>query len=134
MRRLANMLALIAALALATTACGGDKDTGLPSTSPSTTPSDHVTIVDSAFGPKEFQILINTEARWVQTGSLPHSVTADDDSFTSNVACSASDTSQCMKTGDEFKHLFTKAGTYPYHCVIHGGKGGSGMSGVIIVK
>jgi plastocyanin len=133
-RRLAHILALIAALAFVTTACGGDEGTGLPSTNPTATPSDHVTIVDSAFEPKTFEILVNTEARWVQTGALPHSVTADDGSFTSHPACSASDTSQCMKTGGEFKHLFTNAGTFPYHCLIHGGKGGSGMSGVIIVK
>jgi plastocyanin len=133
MRRFAHALAIIAALALVTTACGGSEDSGLPSTNPTSTPADHVTIVDSAFEPKTFQILVNTEARWVQTGSLPHSVTADDGSFTSHLACSASDTSQCMKTGDEFKHLFTKAGTYPYYCVIHGGKGGAGMSGLIIV-
>ena len=134
MRRLAHALALIAALALVTTACGGDGDTGSPSTNPTSTAADHVTVVDSAFEPKSFEIPVNTEARWVQTGSLPHSVTADDGSFNSHASCSASDTSQCMKTGNEFKHTFTEAGTYPYYCVIHGGKGGNGMSGVVIVK
>jgi len=134
MRRLAQSLALIAALGLVAAACGGDDDTGLPSTNPTATPVDHVTVVDSAFEPKSFEISINTEARWVQNGSLPHSVTADDGSFNSHPACSASDTSQCMKTGNEFKHTFTKAGTHAYYCLIHGGKGGSGMSGVIIVK
>jgi plastocyanin len=133
MRRLAHALALVAVLGLVMTACGGDDDTGLPSTNPTNAPADHVTVADSAFEPKSFEIPINTEARWVQTGSLPHSVTADDGSFTSHLACSAGDTSQCMKTGNEFKHRFTKAGRYPYHCVIHGGPGGSGMSGVIIV-
>jgi plastocyanin len=132
-RRLVHALALFAALALVSTACGGDDDSGSPSTNPTNTRADHVTIVDSAFEPKTFEILVNTEVRWAQTGSLPHSVTAEDGSFTSNVACSAGDTSQCLKTGNEFKHLFTKAGTYPYYCVIHGGKGGSGMSGVIVV-
>ncbi len=134
MRRLARAFALIVVLGLVAAACGGDDDTGLPSINPTSTPADHVSVVDSAFEPKSSEIAINTEAMWAQTGSLPHSVTADDGSFNSHPACSASDTSQCMKTGNEFKHTFTKTGTYPYYCVIHGGKGGSGMSGVIIVK
>jgi len=32
-----------------------------------------------------------------------------------------------------FEHTFTTPGTYPYYCVLHGGPGGVGMSGVVNV-
>lgn len=35
--------------------------------------------------------------------------------------------------GASFSHTFATAGSYPYYCRYHGGRGGSGMSGVITV-
>ena len=35
--------------------------------------------------------------------------------------------------GKTFSRKFTKPGTYPYHCAFHGGKGGEGMSGTVVV-
>ena len=56
------------------------------------------------------------------TGSLQHSVTADDGSFDSGV-----------KGSGTFVQTFNTPGTYRYFCVIHGAAGGLGMSGVITV-
>lgn len=60
------------------------------------------------------------EWRWIH-GS--HSVTADDGSFDSGVLCK----------GDTFQHVFGFPGTYGYHCTLHGGRGGVGMSGKVTV-
>ncbi|RMH35798.1 MAG: endonuclease, partial [Gammaproteobacteria bacterium] len=33
-----------------------------------------------------------------------------------------------------FRHTFTQAGEFPYFCSIHGGPGGVGMAGKVIVQ
>ncbi len=38
-----------------------------------------------------------------------------------------------VNTGNTFQFTFTQPGVYRYHCQIHGGPGGVGMSGVITV-
>jgi plastocyanin len=42
-------------------------------------------------------------------GGVTHNINADDASFTSGD----------MAPGTTFEHIFTVAGTYPYHCSIH---------------
>ena len=56
-------------------------------------------------------------------------VTADDGSFDSSNGTSAT-----LSSGQTFSHAFSSPGTFPYHCKIHGGVGGVGMSGVIVVQ
>jgi plastocyanin len=56
-------------------------------------------------------------------GPMPHNVQADDGSFQK----------QAMSTPWTFSHLFPDPGTWRYYCVVHGGPGGSGMSGQVIV-
>jgi plastocyanin len=82
-----------------------------------------VEVVDSAFEPEEVEISAGTTVVWTQTGSLPHTVTADDGTFDSGD----------MSSGDTFEYTFEEPGTYPYYCAYHGGEGGEGMSGVITV-
>ena len=133
MRRFSYVVGVFA-LALVASSCASGKATGLPAgPTEEASPSNRVLVIDSAFDPKTFEVASNTEVLWVQSGSAPHSVTADDGSFDSNPDCRA-DANKCMHKGNEFRHLFTQAGEYPYYCVIHGGKGGAGMSGVIVVK
>lgn len=67
---------------------------------------------------------------WTQTGSLPHSVTADDGSFDSHPDCASGD---CMQNGDTFSQSFSEPGEYAYYCRVHGGPGGVGMSGTVVV-
>ncbi len=63
------------------------------------------------------------QAGLVNKGQSVHTVTADDNSFDSGN----------LTVGAQFTHTFTQPGRYPYYCQMHGGAGGFGMAGVIIV-
>lgn len=93
--------------------------------------SADVTVVDSDYQPREVTVDTGGTVTWTQVGSLPHSVTADDGSFDSHPECGG--TGDCMGTGDTFAHTFAEPGTYAYYCRIHGGPGGVGMSGTVVV-
>jgi plastocyanin len=61
---------------------------------------------------------------WAWLGTmLPHSVTADDNSWDSGL----------QSSGFTYRRVFTVPGDYPYYCSIHGFPGGIGMSGIIHV-
>lgn len=90
-----------------------------------------VDVVDSDFVPSDVTVDAGGTVTWTQSGSLPHSVTADDGSFDSHPDCSGG--TDCMGAGDTFAHTFDEAGEYAYYCRIHGGPGGVGMSGVVVV-
>lgn len=90
-----------------------------------------VEVVDVAFEPSDVTIEAGGTVTWTQTGSLPHTVTADDGSFDSHPDCSGG--SDCMASGDTFSQTFDEPGTYAYYCRIHGGPGGTGMAGTVTV-
>ena len=64
---------------------------------------------------------------WTWSGASAHSVTADDASFDDPPSPGA-------KMTGTFSHTFSTPGTYAYYCRIHGGPGGGGMSGTVIVQ
>jgi plastocyanin len=149
----AGRLMLVVAFGALLAACGGgQKETGFPGVGESPTPTttatatstatrttgggggSRVEVVDSSFKPKEITVAVGAKVTWFQTGALPHTVTADDDSFNSSPDCSFSDQSKCLTTGKTFSFTFAKAGTFPYYCELHGNKGGFGMAGTVIVK
>ena len=134
MRRFAVTVAMMATIPFALGACASGKDTGLPvaPTTPAGGAATGVKIVDSAFTPQTFTVKAGTSVEWKETGVAPHSVTADDGAFDSSPGCK-NDTTKCLAQGATFEHTFAKAGRYQYYCVIHGAKGGVGMSGVIVV-
>ncbi|MFI5407602.1 MAG: plastocyanin/azurin family copper-binding protein, partial [Nitrososphaerales archaeon] len=83
-----------------------------------------ITVTNTSFIPAQKTITVGDIVRW--TNILGHhNVRADDNSFTSGPAAMAP---------WEYSHTFTSAGNNPYYCEPHGGPGGSGMSGVIIVE
>lgn len=77
-----------------------------------------VTIVDFAFQPSSLTVTKGTAVTWTNTGSVGHTVTADDASFTSDT----------IAAGATFSHTFGTAGTFAYHCSIH-----SQMHGTVTV-
>lgn len=148
MRRSSPVLVSVLALMLALAGCSQTKDTGFPAPKPeSPSPTAEETssgnepvelngqpihVVDSAYEPKIAKVKAGTEIVWQQTGTAPHSVTADDGRFNSHPQCPPG----CMSTGDEFKATFDKPGEYTYYCVIHAAKGSfpANMTGKIIVE
>jgi len=99
-------------------ACGGS---GSNSDSSQTMPT--ILMMDNTFNPMELHIKAGQTVLWVNKGQTIHTITADDNSFDSGN----------LNTGAQFRHTFKQPGRYPYYCQIHGGAGGFGMAGVIIV-
>jgi plastocyanin len=83
----------------------------------------NVVLQDNAFHPRQFTVKVGTTIIWVNKDPAFHSVVSDDGLFKSGL----------LAIGQSFSYTFDKAGTYPYYCSVHGGAGGKGMSGEIIV-
>ena len=83
-----------------------------------------VTMVDNEFQPASITINVGDTITWVNDGALPHTATADDGTFDSGQ----------LATGEQFSFTFETAGTFAYHCENHGGAGGQGMAGEVIVQ
>ena len=69
------------------------------------------------FNPSTLVVHVGDTVQWtnddrtlIQTGQTDHTVTADDGSFDS----------KRLKQGQSFEWQFTKAGTFSYHCTVHG--------------
>jgi plastocyanin len=139
-------IALACLLMLLATACAQTKDTGFPPPPPTTASEDDhggeegeegeisgpIEMGDSFYKPKAGTVAVGTVVTWEQTGTEPHSVTFDDDTFDSSPDCPPVD--KCTQLGDEVTYEFTTAGVFAYYCKIHGGKGGIGMAGVVTVE
>ena len=93
-----------------------------------------VAVVDTAFDPSRISISRGAEVVWKQTGGLPHSVTASDESFDSHPDCSPISVDDCTAEGDTFSFTFEEAGSYDYYCRVHGLPNGTGMSGTVVVQ
>lgn len=99
--------------------------------------SHDVEVVDNAFEPPTLTVSAGDDVTWTSSGSNPHTVTADDGSFDSNPDCEAfadAATGACMDDGESFEHTFDQPGEYAYYCRLHGGPGGVGMAGTIVVE
>lgn len=77
---------------------------------------------DFAFNPPEIQVQTGDTVTWTNGDPEPHTVTADDGSF-----------SMLINPGESASHTFTTDGTVPYYCKLHGAPGGEGMAGVVQV-
>lgn len=112
---------LVVLLALA--ACGGSKDTGTDNNAPveatvQVLPDPGPSV--GKYDPKDVSVTVGKAIKWdFKDAANPHSVTADDNSFDS----------QLLESGKSWTHTFTKAGTFKYHCSIH-----AQMVGTITVK
>ncbi len=94
-----------------------------PAQAPSPAEEVTVNIVDSSFTESTITVPVGTTVIWTHNGQNLHTVTLDDGSFDSDT----------FSSGDTFIYTFDQAGTYTYYCKFHGGPGGVGMSGTIIV-
>ena len=111
----------MAALALAAS-CGGSGYGGSP-TGPGNTgngggsTSNAVSVGDNYFSPNATTVAAGTTVTWTWAGGRNHNVTFDD-----------GQASATQSTG-AYTRTFSAAGTYNYHCTIHG----AAMSGSVTV-
>jgi uncharacterized repeat protein (TIGR01451 family) len=61
------------------------------------------------YQPNPITVKAGDTVTWTNSGSLAHSVTADDNSFDSGL----------VNAGSTFSHTFSAAGTFAYHCTPH---------------
>lgn len=118
--------------------CGGGSATGTdggggnpPPPPPPPPPANTVTVTNNAFTPGNLTVKPGTNVTWSWNSCsggdgygngetcVTHSVVLDDGSVSSTA----------QSTGS-FSHEFDVAGTYPYHCAIHG----TAMSGTVVVQ
>lgn len=104
----------LASLVLLLAACGGSAGSQSGTT---------VSILDNVFASRQVHISAGQTVTWINNGKAPHTVTADDHSFDSGT----------LQPGAHYTHTFAYAGRYAYYCVFHGGVGGIGMAGVVLV-
>jgi len=84
-----------------------------------------VQVGDDHFAPQTITVPVGTTVTWEVTGTHGHTVTSDTGVFNSG--------STPLKQGDTFSFTFNQPGTFPYYCMFHGGPGGVGMSGTVVV-
>jgi plastocyanin len=69
-------------------------------------------------------VRVGTAVTWTNNdGNVAHTTTSDDGVWDSGL----------LSGGGTFNVTFDQPGVYPYYCQPHGGPGGQGMSGTIIV-
>ena len=122
----ARLVATSGAITLLAAACGGGGGGGATGLTTTTggggggggSTSTDVSVVDDAFTPVATTVPVGAAVTWTWNGSLRHNVSFDDGT--------ASDT----KGSGTYVRTFATAGTYKYHCTIHG----PGMAGSVTVR
>jgi plastocyanin len=124
-RPLPGLVALLGVLLLAI-ACGsgpaGGGATPAPSASsgPAAPAGGSMVVIDNfMFMPATLTVPVGTTVTWKFDDSTEHTVTANDNSFSSPP----------MSGGRTYTHTFSTAGTVAYHCSIH-----PFMTGTIVVR
>ena len=88
--------------------------------------TEQVNVLDNTFRPGEQTVAAGTEIVWKNGGHNGHNVVSVDGEDDWGV-----DADQ-FAPGDEYRHRFTKPGTYDYYCSLHGTTT-AGMVGTIVV-
>jgi plastocyanin/FtsP/CotA-like multicopper oxidase with cupredoxin domain len=114
---------------------GGELAGGLPAGVPcppdtgggqTQTKEVHLT-TGGVFSPKDIMINVGDTVTWIWDDATQHTVTSDTGAWTNSG----------VKSGGPpfptFQNTFNTSGIYKYHCQIHGGPNGVGMSGSVMV-
>lgn len=118
---------MILSLALASAACGGGSYSTAPPPGGSNPPpgggmpstSSSISVLDNSFDPASTTLATGTTVTWTWKGYNTHNVTFDDGAKSSD-----------KSNGATYQRTFNTAGTYKYHCTIHG----AAMSGQVTVQ
>src|SRR5262245_55262056 len=124
MRRLVGPLLLVAAVAIIAAPCNGTGPAayGAPASTAATTTTTAATaatIKDFSFQPDVLKVKVGAKVTWTNDDAVPHTVTADTNSFASGN----------LRSAGSFSFTFTRPGTYAYHCSIHPSMHGSVVVG-----
>jgi len=101
-----------AALALAGTPAAAQAMPAMPGMSAG--PATGVSIGYSAFAPAHVDVLAGDQVHWMNDSVRRHTVTSDDDSWTSSQ----------LVPGGMFTRRFERPGAYTYYCTVHAGMTG----------
>lgn len=87
-----------------------------------TPPPVTINIVDFQFNPGTITVPVGTRVTWINrsTASVPHTTTSSNGTWDSGI----------LNPGGQFSRTFSTAGTFNYHCNVHGA---GVMSGTIVV-
>ena len=75
----------------------------------------------AAYGVNPLTVAVGTTVTWTNNDSIAHTATSDTGVWDSGI----------LSPAQSFSFTFAQAGTYPYHCAIHGV---ASMSGTIVVQ
>ena len=106
--------------------CGGGDDPGGTGPNPNPNPnpggggstSNAIDVRDNSFSPSATTVVPATTVTWTWRGSATHNVVFDDGP------------SSELQSSGSYSRAFPAAGTFPYHCTVHG----SAMSGQVVVR
>jgi plastocyanin len=97
----------------AETATGADAEQG----------EAEVELEDFQFAPSVLMVKVGTTVKFSNKDDVVHTVTSDTGLFDSG----------SLRKGEEFFYTFSEVGEFPYYCAPHGGPGGLGMAGTVVV-
>jgi plastocyanin len=87
-----------------------------------------IVVANNTFSPSTLTVPVGTTVTWSwSTTAMDHNVVPDDGSTPSGSGTPAN-------YPHTYAFTFAAAGTYHYHCQVHGGPGGVGMSGTVVVQ
>jgi plastocyanin len=89
-----------------------------------------VTIRDKAFHPRDVVIRAGESVRWVNRDRVTHTVLSNPGPEGCQPAAAEDFASYPLEPDKTYEYQFTKPGTYPYHCLMHG----CSMSGSVTVR
>ena len=88
-----------------------------------------VSIVDNRFDPPNVTVQKGQKVRWTNNGGNPHTVTSNPGPSQCSPSSSENFDSGLIDPTKTFQHTFNTAGTFAYHCEVHG----CDMSGTVKV-
>jgi plastocyanin len=91
-------------------------------------PPNTISVVNNSFSPSTLTVAAGTTVTWTWSSTaVDHNVVPDD---------GTTPTTSGAPTNGPHSYTFTfnAPGTYRFHCQVHGGAGGVGMSGTVVVQ
>jgi plastocyanin len=108
-----SILPALVLLVIFLAGCGGDGYGDNPGNSnppPENPPDNTVTISNFSFSPSSLTVSAGDTVTWRNNDAVQHTVTSDSGSELD---------SPLLGQGATYTHIFSTAGTYPYHCTVH---------------